>query len=285
MGSLLLKSRILRTLAVFLLALSARAAAPLEEMEREMFRLLNKARAEENLPPLEYDDKLADIARRHSADMRDNTFFQHKSKKTGTLEDRMAAAPYNALTMRENLADARDARRGHDGLMESPGHYANIMAKDVTHVGVGIVQKPRKPYNFLFTQVFARPFVPESGAEARQRILDAVQAARKGKRLKPLEPATKLDVVAVQGVNSVPSKPTKADMKKASQAVTARLKKKPVQRLRSVAVSVQYLAQSGDYTVPPELVDPTTTVYGLAVRRVAEKKGRPMLIVLTLVGL
>src|SRR5207253_9242370 len=97
-------------------------------MEHAMFERLNHDRAAGGLPPLEYDPRLADVGRAHSADMSAHHFFAHESPTNGNLEDRLDAAGYLALKGRENLAEAGDVVGAQDGLMKSPGHHANIMS-------------------------------------------------------------------------------------------------------------------------------------------------------------
>ena len=52
----------------------------IHDKELEMFRRLNADRAKRGLYPLVYDERLADAARGHSADMRKHHFFAHESK-------------------------------------------------------------------------------------------------------------------------------------------------------------------------------------------------------------
>ena len=105
-----------------------------------MFERLNRDRAASGLPPLEYDEHLADIGRAQSEDMRLHHFFAHESPMYGALDDRFDRAGYVAKVARENLAEAPDVETAQDGLMKSPHHHENIMARDVTKIGIGIVR-------------------------------------------------------------------------------------------------------------------------------------------------
>ncbi len=53
--------------------------------------------------------------------------------------DRMAAAGVTYRTAGENLALAPTLSLAHTGLMNSPGHRANILHPDFGRVGIGIV--------------------------------------------------------------------------------------------------------------------------------------------------
>ena len=117
-----------------------------------MFERLNRDRARKGRAPLHWDPRLSEVARHHSADMRDHGFFEHESPSTGSVDNRLDAAGYPFLTARENLSEAPDVEQSEDALLESPHHYENIMAEDVTHVGVGIVGGGvRDPRNITVT--------------------------------------------------------------------------------------------------------------------------------------
>ena len=50
------------------------------------------------------------------------------------------------------MALAATARTVHDGLMESPGHRANILGTEFTRVGIGEI---RGPLGLMVVQVFS----------------------------------------------------------------------------------------------------------------------------------
>src|SRR5690606_9189214 len=70
------------------------ASETIHRQEQEMFALLNRDRRAQGLPALSYDERLADVARYHSADMRDHQFFEHESPNSGSLDDRLNASGY-----------------------------------------------------------------------------------------------------------------------------------------------------------------------------------------------
>ena len=84
--------------------------------------------------------------------MIDKYFFGHTSPTYGTPFD---ALKINGITYRyagENLAGAPTVVRAHTGLMNSPGHRANILTPNFTHIGIGIVDGG--PYGKMYTQTF-----------------------------------------------------------------------------------------------------------------------------------
>jgi uncharacterized protein YkwD len=268
---------------VGLLALPAGAPAAESDtsaLERSMFGLLNADRAKEGLPPLAYDEEAADVARGHSLDMREGKFFAHESPRTGALKDRLEKAGILFSAARENLGEASDVETTQAGLMKSPGHHANIMAKDVSRVGIGIVRGGVKdPRNILATQVFLEPWKSETAGDARKGILAAVAAARRKKRLEALPPSEKLDALAAAEAARWKMPLDDRQIAAAGEGIVAALKKEKVSG--RVSVGAQVTGGSADFRVPGELLK-KKAAFGLAVREDKDAGGRPVVMVLVL---
>lgn len=134
------------------------------QLEREILVLTNQQRARHNLPALIQEPGLADLARNHSRNMMRNNFFDHTDPQ-GLDVSRRKDRYYPQLmvsSIGENLYSITDSRRAFtaaqmvQGWMESPGHRANILASDYTHLGVGVVIQGDRCYA---TQNFASPIV------------------------------------------------------------------------------------------------------------------------------
>lgn len=249
-----------------------------------MFRLLNRDRAAQGLPPLVYDERLADVARFHSADMRDHRFFDHESPNSGSLQDRLVAAGYLFLEARENLSEAPDVERGQQGLLASPPHYANIMATDVTHVGIGIVPGGvHAPENLTITQVFARPGRAETPAQARAALIERIQAARADAGLPPAQLSPLLDELARAHVAELAE--DEARLSGIADRITEEVSKRREKGLRGVVVGAQRLADSSAFQVPSALTSERGASFGVAVHPAQGPGGRPVLQVLLLVGI
>jgi hypothetical protein len=121
--------------------------------------LIDQDRARFGLSALVHDEALADVARRHSAEMAGMHEIAHISPMTGTVADRLDAAGYRATYAAENIARSSSITDAHEGLMRSPGHRAVILSTGPTHVGIGIVSshRPETGGVYFITQVFARP--------------------------------------------------------------------------------------------------------------------------------
>lgn len=121
--------------------------------EQKMFELVNEERIKEGIDKLEYDSTLATIARNYSKDMFERGYFSHYSPEGKTVADRGLAARVEFSVIGENLAFAPDLDSAHKGLMNSPGHRANILSKDYRKVGIGVMDGG--VYGKMFTQVFS----------------------------------------------------------------------------------------------------------------------------------
>lgn len=248
-----------------------------------MVARLNRDRRERGLPALRSDSRLADVARFHSADMRDNHFFSHESPTSGSLDDRLNAAGYLFLTARENLAEAPDVQSGQDHLLQSPGHYANIVATDTTHVGIGIVPGGvEAPENLTITQVFAKPGRSETPAEAERALIDAIQKQRKSRGLGRAASLPLLEGLAEQHIAELDAQTSPSSLEQIGKRITEAVAKEQGAGLQGVVVGAQLLPDSDSFQVPQSLYA-TTARFGIAVRRLPGD-GRPMLQVLFVVA-
>ena len=127
-------------------------AQPRPDLEAEMLELLNEERIANGLKPLVADTALREVARQHSDDMFRRGYFSHLSPEGDTPFNRIREANITFLTAGENLALAPTLTIAHEGLMNSPGHRANILQKRFGRVGIGVLQGG--PGKLMITQNF-----------------------------------------------------------------------------------------------------------------------------------
>lgn len=120
--------------------------------ETQMVDLVNKERVSRGLQVLTFDPALREIARVHSADMFERGYFSHYSPERETVADRAQKAGIDYQLIGENLAYAPTLQLAHQGLMNSPGHRANILSPDYHKIGIGVMDG--SVYGKMFTQVF-----------------------------------------------------------------------------------------------------------------------------------
>lgn len=122
------------------------------DLEAALLELINQERAANNLEPLEADSEMREVARLHSADMFARSYFSHNTPEGKTPFDRMRDRDVRYRTAGENLALAPTLQIAHTGLMNSPGHRANILQPRFGRVGIGILDGGRR--GLMVTQNF-----------------------------------------------------------------------------------------------------------------------------------
>jgi uncharacterized protein YkwD len=122
------------------------------DAEQEMFRMVNTERTKQGMPLLAFDDQLRDVGRAHSQDMFARGYFSHYTPEGKSPFDRMEAAGINYQYAGENLALAPSTPLAMQGLMNSPGHRANILSPNFHTIGIGVVDGGI--YGMMFSQEF-----------------------------------------------------------------------------------------------------------------------------------
>ena len=138
--------RILALLLTFaLLSLPARAQTPNEQL---LLVLANQSRAEHNLPPLTWDPALARAAHAHLVVMaRQGGPAEHQYPGEPDLLTRASQANAHFSSIAENVAGSgQSAAAIHQAWMNSPPHRANILAAQLTTVGIAVAATPTGLY-------------------------------------------------------------------------------------------------------------------------------------------
>ena len=125
------------------------------DLEAEMLRLVNKERTSRGLPALEADPPLVPVARSHSSDMFARGYFSHYTPEGKDPFDRMKAAGIRYTAAGENLALGQTLTICHEGLMNSPGHKANILNPAFGRLAIGILDGGS--YGLMISQEFRNP--------------------------------------------------------------------------------------------------------------------------------
>lgn len=123
-------------------------------VERKVFELINRQRAENNLTPLEWSDEVAKIARLHSENMAKYKFFSHLGQDGLTAVERASSIKWRLIG--ENIGMTRGfenpAQVACDGWMKSLGHRENLLNGNWQETGIGVAIAADGTY--YFTQVF-----------------------------------------------------------------------------------------------------------------------------------
>jgi uncharacterized protein YkwD/uncharacterized membrane protein required for colicin V production len=122
------------------------------EAEAEMLRLVNRERTSRGLEPLTLNTGARAVARDYSRQMLADGLFSHTDKAGRSPFDRLKAGGVQYGIAGENLALAPTLRQAHKGLMDSPGHRANILRSTYRSIGIGIIDAGR--HGLMVTQNF-----------------------------------------------------------------------------------------------------------------------------------
>jgi uncharacterized protein YkwD len=122
------------------------------DLEMKMLQLVNEERTKRGLKPLQWDPEILPVARSHSQDMFARGYFSHYTLEGKDPFDRMKLAGIKYYSAGENLALGPTLSICHEGLMNSPGHRANILNPSYGRVGIGILDGGA--YGLMISQEF-----------------------------------------------------------------------------------------------------------------------------------
>ena len=146
------------------------------QTEQQLLDLANQSRAEKGLSPLTLDAGLSQAARDHAQAMLDAHQLSHQLHNEPALAERVAAATKLQLDQEgENVALDYDAERGHEHLMLSPPHRANLLNPAYNVVGLGVVRAGGQIY---IVQDFGHALPSYSPIDVKNQIAHAVEQER-----------------------------------------------------------------------------------------------------------
>lgn len=139
--------------------------AEAEKLRSLSLELVNKARAEQKLPPLQIGREINEAAKAHAGDMLRRNFYGHISPEGKSVQDRFLKAGGSRWRITtENIArctgcgaDAATVEDLQRGWMNSKAHRENILRKGITQFGFSIVAQAGKPVYAV--QTFTGPGV------------------------------------------------------------------------------------------------------------------------------
>ncbi|MBW4061110.1 CvpA family protein [Candidatus Saccharibacteria bacterium] len=114
--------------------------------------LINHERTSRGLKPLVMNPAAQAVARSYGERMFADGVFSHVDNDGHTPFDRMKAGNVSFGAAGENLALAATLDLAHQGLMNSPGHKANILSTSYNKVGIGVIDGGQ--YGLMVVQDF-----------------------------------------------------------------------------------------------------------------------------------
>ncbi|MDM7997224.1 MAG: CAP domain-containing protein [Acidobacteriota bacterium] len=253
-------------------------------LEQELLALVNQHRMENGLPALSLDSTLTQVAREHSHGMANQGFISH-NLPSGNLKMRLAKAGYLHEIARENVASAPSLIRAQNALIESPGHDSNLLATDVSQIGIGIARCP-SPYGsqLYITQIFASPrdeYRPEMVEEALATRVDELRQNGAGAMI--LDPG--LEKIASHSLLSIPMPYRSEDLRDLLTASAGELPDAEKARLSRLRANVQLVHNPKHVNIPNYAAEGQARSYGAAVRQIQDSRNQSAFLVLTLIGI
>ena len=151
------------------------------QTEQQLLALANQSRQQAGAPPLTIDAGLSRAARAHARAMLAAQQLSHQFDGEPSLPQRLAATTHLHLDQEgENVALDYDAEHGHQHLMLSPPHRANLLNPAYNVVGLGVVrsQEARGEDRLYIVQDFGHALPNYSVAEVKTRIAAATNQRR-----------------------------------------------------------------------------------------------------------
>jgi uncharacterized protein YkwD len=146
------------------------------DAEQMLLDLANQARAQAGAPALALDPGLSRAARAHAEAMFAARQLSHQFSGEPSLPQRLGNATHTQLDQEgENVALDFDAEKGHQHLMLSPPHRANLLNPAYNVIGLGVVRSGDRLY---IVQDFGHALPNYSAAEVKDRIAATVAQGR-----------------------------------------------------------------------------------------------------------
>ncbi len=146
------------------------------QTEEQLLALANQSRKQAGASPLTLDNGLSQAARTHALAMLEARQLSHQLNGEPSLAVRLAAMTALQLDQEgENVALDYDAEHGHEHLMLSPPHRANLLNPAYNVVGLGVVRSGDRLY---IVQDFGHALPNYSSAQVKERIAAAVNQSR-----------------------------------------------------------------------------------------------------------
>jgi uncharacterized protein YkwD len=146
------------------------------QAEQDLLQMANQARARIGAPILTLDSGLTSAAREHAQAMLAAHQLSHQLAGEPSLVQRLAATTTLQLDQEaENVALDYSPQGGHDHLMLSPPHRANLLNPAYNVIGLGVVRSGDRLY---IVQDFAHALPAYSADEVKDHVAVAVNQMR-----------------------------------------------------------------------------------------------------------
>ncbi|HXJ87267.1 MAG TPA: CAP domain-containing protein [Candidatus Binatia bacterium] len=146
------------------------------QVEQDLLQLANQVRQRAGAPVLALDSGLTAAARAHAQTMLEANQLSHQFSGEASLVQRLAVTTRLQLDQAaENVALDYSAQGGHEHLMLSPPHRANLLNPAYNVVGLGVV---RSGDRLFIVEDFGHALPSYSANEVKVHVASAVNQLR-----------------------------------------------------------------------------------------------------------
>lgn len=107
--------------------------------ETELLSIINSERQKNNLPNLEIDEQLQNVAKLKATDIAQNNYFSHISPTYGTPFEMLKSHNIAYKTASENIAGNSSIKSAFNAWISSDSHKENILSNDYNYTGIAVV--------------------------------------------------------------------------------------------------------------------------------------------------
>jgi cysteine-rich secretory family protein len=183
--SQLVKCKLMKlTIVGLAIIVGAGLAGAQSPAEKQLFDLVNHERQKAGVSRFEWSDKLAQAALAHSKLLDRHQELSHQFAGEPPLQQRVGVTGLRFNSVAENVAEAPEVETAHKGLMNSPGHRANILNPDYSAIGIAIVQDGGE---LFVTQDFAHVLASYTEKQFQDAVIGSVTRARRAAKLPALD--------------------------------------------------------------------------------------------------
>jgi uncharacterized protein YkwD len=233
--------------------------------QERLLELINADRERAGLHKLALDDKLNAVALAHSEDMHVSGFVGHTSPTTGGPPDRVQRAGIRTPLVLENAGRGYSASEVHRGLMDSPGHRANVLSPDATHVGIGVLVEREDDRNaYLVTQLFTRFAQKLDLDDAPDDLVAAVNRERDRRKLDELDVDESLSALCADAARAYFDAPDGRSRQQIVEQLNrkAASQRRPYKQLAALLTVVTSLEEAAHIDT---LLDPRARALGIGI--------------------
>jgi len=148
--------------------------------EQQLFRMINRDRAQAGLPELQWNEWLAQAARQHAEGMASRDQLSHQFPGEPGMRDRIAATPLRFNASGENVASGPTVSGINEEWMHSAGHRANILDPKYNAIGVAVA---RGIAGFYAVTDFAHALPALSVSDLEDAVATAIDQTTRQKKL------------------------------------------------------------------------------------------------------